>query len=283
MSADGALPGNLGSIVERLLARALYGRIEGLRIDLQRRDGEATRRGVANEGFYRHEQEAACVREFDERLHAVWMSYRRVVVETGLSWTAELRHEINQRIEEQLQNDRSYIEEMARNHITTHGHGFSLFLTDSSKALLDGLSAEIDLFATRYEPVGATLVNALQAPRYSGPLMHWTDARRAIRESPPDGLRAAREAVSALEGIARIVVAEPKSTLGECIKSLKATQRIDGATAKGMEGLWGFSSDSPGLRHGATQRVELSLAEAEYVIDSVEASGKLLLSLDAVQ
>jgi hypothetical protein len=171
---------------------------------------------------------------------------------------------------------------MARGHITSHGHGFPLFLHDSSKELLSGLAAEIDLFATRYQALGATFMNALQAPRYSGPLMHWTEARKAMRQSPPDGLRAAREAVSSLEGIGRIVVGDPKATLGDCIKSLRAQQRIDGATAKGMESLWGFGSDSPGIRHGATARVELPVVEAEYVIDAVEASGKLLLSLDAI-
>ena len=246
-----SLPANLRSIVDRFLARALHGRIEALRIDLYQRDVEATRHGVADQQDYRHEQEVACIQEFDERLHAVWASYRRVVVEAGLPWTTELRSEIDHRIETQSQADLSYIEEMARGHITSHGHGFPLFLHDSSKELLSGLAAEIE-------------------------------ARKAIRQSPPDGLRAAREAVSSLEGIARIVVGDSKATLGDCIKSLRAQQRIAGATAKGMESLWGSSSDSPGIRHGATARVELPVAEAEYVIDAVEASGELLLSIDAI-
>jgi len=282
MASESVLPANLRSIADRFIARALHGRIEALRIDLYRRDVEATRRGVADEQYYRHEQEVACIQEYDERLHAVWASYRRVIVEAGLPWTTELRREIDHRIEAQSQADLSYIEEMARGHITSHGHGFTLFLHDSSKELSSGLAAEIDLFATRYQALGATLMNALQAPRYSGPLMHWTEARKAMRQSPPDGLRAARAAVSSLEGIARIVVGDPKATLGDCIKSLRAQQHIDGATAKSLESLWGFSSDSPGIRHGATARVELPVAEAEYVIDAVEASGKLLLSLDAI-
>src|SRR5437016_4376046 len=90
-----------------------------------------------------------------------------------------LARALHGRIEAQAQADLSSIEEMARSHITSHGHGFSLFLRESSKELLSGLAAEIDLFATRYQAVGSTLMNALQAPRYSGPLMHWTEARKA--------------------------------------------------------------------------------------------------------
>jgi hypothetical protein len=196
-------------------------------------------------------------------------------------WTPELRREIDQRIEELAQKDVPYIEEMARNVIVGHGHGFAPFLRDALIQLLSSLAAEIDLFAMRYQAIGATLLNALQAPRYSGPLMHWSAARAAIRASPPDGLRAANQAVGTVEAIARIVTGQCNATLGECIKSLKLTGHLDGATAKGIESLWGFTSSSPGIRHGAMARVELQIAEAEYVINAAEAAGKLLLSLDA--
>src|SRR4051812_43954654 len=105
MTDTTVLPGNLRSIVDRLLARAMHGRDDALGHTLYRRRDDAIRRGVGQQSYYRHEQEEACLAEFDARLHSVWESYNRVIAEAGLPWTDELRDEIDRRIKERARSD----------------------------------------------------------------------------------------------------------------------------------------------------------------------------------
>lgn len=89
----------------------------------------------------------------------------------------------------------------------------------------------------------------------------------------------AREAVNGVEGLAKIVCNTPNETLGDCIKLLRQTKRLDGARAKGLESLRGFASAH--FRHGASVVRPLTSQETEYVIQDSKAAMTLLLSLDA--
>jgi hypothetical protein len=50
--------------------------------------------------------------------------------------------------------------------------------------------------------------------------------------------------------------------------------------AKTLEGLWGFTSNSPGVRHGGATPATIDEGEARYVVDGSEAAIRFLLTLD---
>jgi hypothetical protein len=86
-----------------------------------------------------------------------------------------------------------------------------------------------------------------------------------------------KEAICAVEGVARIVTGRPSQTLGDLIKELRSKGKLDGAIAKAFEGLWGFASSAPGVRHGSGSIAE---AEARLCVDMAKAAVTYLLTLD---
>lgn len=120
----------------------------------------------------------------------------------------------------------------------------------------------------------------LSSPRYRGPREHWAKALNFMSADSRDLANGAKEAISAVEGLARLIIKDDTATLGECLKTLKQKNAIDPAMIKSMEGLWGFTSNAPGVRHGAAGDQSIQHSEAQYVIASAAAAIQLLLSLD---
>jgi len=269
-------------IAEIFIETSLLPRSELTRDAVNRRHYDAQQTARTSTGFYVVDQQEACIAEIDFRINAIWNAYRRVVVEGRVIWTPDLRDQILARVNRMLDNDVPVLEDMVRNAVVQYGHGFRLFLREARPNLMRRLSAELDLFALQHRPVGAPVRDQLAAPRYRGPQEHWVRVDHAMSQSPPDLATGAREAINAVEGLAKVITALPTKTLGDCVKKLRADKSIDGATAKSLDAFWGFANTSPGLRHGAHITPTLSQAEAEYIIEHAEAMTRLFLSIDAL-
>ena len=142
------------------------------------------------------------------------------------------------------------------------------------------IRAEHDKRQRRKAGTDASVTLLLSAPRYDGPSMHWQKARDFSESDQPDYANAAKEAICAVEGLARIITVRHTDTLGELIKELKRNHSVNPAMAKTLEGLWGFTSNEPGVRHGSPGPATIGASEARYVLDSSEAAIRFLLTLD---
>ena len=140
-----------------------------------------------------------------------------------------------------------------------------------------------DQRAQRQADAGASDMSVaalLSPPRYAGPAEHWGKASGFARGEKRDLPNAAKEAICAVEGLARIVTGAHTDTLGELIKKLKTHHSVNPAMAKTLEGLWGFTSNSPGVRHGGPTPPTIDEDEARYVVGGCEAALRFLLTLD---
>src|SRR5438876_8328144 len=72
----------------------------------------------------------------------------------------------------------------------------------------------------------------------------------------------------------------PIYTLGDIIKLLKRRGDLDPAIGKTLEGLWGYTSNAPGVRHGGTVAPTITEREARWVVDMSQAALQFLLELD---
>lgn len=129
-------------------------------------------------------------------------------------------------------------------------------------------------------PTSPDILGRLSVPRYAGPKHHLAKAVDFMTANPPDHPNAAKEAISAVEGMARIVAGDPAATLGDLISRLRGQGRLNPALARALDAVWGFASTSPGVRHGATGPVTITLDEADFVLGTSRAALGLLLSLD---
>ncbi|MCL4368124.1 MAG: hypothetical protein M1337_02965 [Actinobacteria bacterium] len=117
-------------------------------------------------------------------------------------------------------------------------------------------------------------------PRYARPCRHWRSAQSILADEEPNFSRTAHEAVSAVEGLCRIILGDPSITLGEALKRLKKDGLLHPALAKSIERLWGFASAEPGVRHGAVTSAAVKPRDAQYVVEACDAALVLLLALD---
>ncbi len=120
----------------------------------------------------------------------------------------------------------------------------------------------------------------LQSPRYAAVLGHWRKAQAFLAPQALDLPNAVKEAVSAVEALGQIVTGSSGATLGDCVKQLRKSGQLSAPLLKGMEELWGFASESPGVRHGSLKDPTLERAEADYALDQAQAALRLLLSID---
>lgn len=127
---------------------------------------------------------------------------------------------------------------------------------------------------------GQHLLAQLQAPRYAGTREHWLKALDFAHGPKRDLANAAKEAVCAVEGMARLLAKDDSSTLGELVKSLKLSGKINPAVAKSLEALWGYTSNEPGVRHGSPTPPTIGEDETQFVLDSAHAALRLLLEQD---
>lgn len=161
----------------------------------------------------------------------------------------------------------------------TDGHQGIIWLGEVEEvcAASATLCVKAEAFGTAIRP---NLEALCSLPRYSGPCQHWRSVRSLLSAEEPDYSRAVHEAVSALEALCRILVGDDSMTLGDALKRLRESHRLHPALAKSLEGLWGYASEEPGVRHGAAKPNAPSQHEALYVIGACEAGLVMLLTLD---
>jgi hypothetical protein len=119
---------------------------------------------------------------------------------------------------------------------------------------------------------------ALAAPRYSVVRTHLSKAQNFLTQDPPDLANSAKEAISAVEELARLVCDDSTSTLGELIKVMKNEKGLDPALVKALDGMWGYTSNAPGVRHSGA--ADLDIAQAQMTLDLARSSIGYLLRAD---
>lgn len=143
--------------------------------------------------------------------------------------------------------------------------------------------ADVDLLARRRRRRRrAAIEDELGAPRYKPARDHWRKAVSLAEQSPSDFENAVKEAVSAVESLAQVVLGKPSITLGDAIRQLRAQQRVPRGADTVLEGLWTFANSAPGGRHGSARPAVTTDSDWTFARITSEAAIRLLLA-DAVR
>ncbi len=98
----------------------------------------------------------------------------------------------------------------------------------------------------------------------------------------PDYRNAVKEAISAVESAAQEVSSQPNATLGDCIKFIERNGDLHPAFKDGLLKLYGYTSDSGGIRHALTDRgTPPTYAEAKFMLVACSAFVNLLVGKKA--
>lgn len=88
----------------------------------------------------------------------------------------------------------------------------------------------------------------------------------------PDYRNSIKESISAVEAACQAISGKPKATLGECLKQLKGPLGIHPALEKGLSSIYGYTSDSGGIRHALTEGTEPpTFADAKFMLVACSA------------
>ena len=110
---------------------------------------------------------------------------------------------------------------------------------------------------------------------YPGALAHWQKATEFLDAKEPDYENALKEAIAATEAVVKLLANDGKATLGGAVKSLKSG--LHPGLVKTLDGLWAYSSDVPGARHGSTAPSAVRESDARFVYAVCGAIIRLLL------
>lgn len=114
--------------------------------------------------------------------------------------------------------------------------------------------------------------NTMKSTSYKGANIHLHEAIRKIsdRESP-DYRNSIKESISAVESLAKAISGNEKDSLGAALDKIKGKIKIHHALEKGFKQIYGYTSDSDGIRHALTETSTCDFEDAQFILVSSSA------------
>ncbi len=102
--------------------------------------------------------------------------------------------------------------------------------------------------------------------------IHLTEALKKISDKNfPDYRNSIKESISAVESICQIILNEPKAELGKALKKLKESIDIHPALEQGFSKIYGYTSDSGGIRHALQSEPSVMQEDAIFMLVACSA------------
>lgn len=139
-------------------------------------------------------------------------------------------------------------------------------------AVLTPITDPIELQAVR---------DALAAgDRFAGARTHLNEALRMLGHRPdPDFRNAIKEAISAVESTLKVLTGLERADLAKALREFARTHPIHGALFKGLDSLYGYTSDEGGIRHALMEAdANVGFAEAKFMVVACSAFVNFLIA-----
>lgn len=102
-------------------------------------------------------------------------------------------------------------------------------------------------------------------PAFAGPLQQFENAYRCLSSRPPDVANCIKDAIGAVEGVARIAEGS-KEILSRLLDPMAKRLGIHPALREAIGKLYAYRGDEQGIAHGATQPLVIGIEEGELVL-----------------
>ncbi len=87
----------------------------------------------------------------------------------------------------------------------------------------------------------------------------------------PDYRNSIKESISAIESLAKIISNNAKDSLGASLDKIKGKLKIHPALERGFKHIYGYTSDSGGIRHALTDEPNCDFEDAQFMLVSCSA------------
>lgn len=113
---------------------------------------------------------------------------------------------------------------------------------------------------------------------FNGVSIHLASALEKISDRKnPDYRNSIKESISAVESICQIISKQKGTELGKTLKLLKTMMPLHGALEQGYSKIYGYTSDSDGIRHAMMDSDNLDQEDAMYMLVSCSAFTNYLI------
>jgi len=88
----------------------------------------------------------------------------------------------------------------------------------------------------------------------------------------PDYRNSVKESISAVEAMCKIITKNNTATLGQALNEIEKKYQLHGALKTAFRNLYGYTSDSDGIRHSLlTDSVDITMEDAKFMLVSCSA------------
>lgn len=117
-----------------------------------------------------------------------------------------------------------------------------------------------------------TIQDAIEDDTFPGASAHLKSALDLLsRKTNPDYRNSIKESISAVESVSCALTGSESAMLGDALKELAKKHSLHGALKDGFIKLYGYTSDSDGIRHAMLDESQLTQADAIYFLVSCSA------------
>lgn len=94
----------------------------------------------------------------------------------------------------------------------------------------------------------------------------------------PDYRNSIKESISAVENVAKAISENNKDSLSGALDKIKGKTKIHSALEKGFKQIYGYTSDSDGIRHSLTEEDNCAFEDAKFMLVSCSAFVNYLIA-----
>ena len=114
---------------------------------------------------------------------------------------------------------------------------------------------------------------------YAGANIHLSEAQNKLADRKnPDYRNSIKESMCAIESMCQIISNNPKAELGVALKILKSKIPIHGALEQGFLKIYGYASDSDGIRHALLEESNVDQEDALFMLVASSAFVNYLIA-----
>ena len=146
------------------------------------------------------------------------------------------------------------------------------FISEINKVLIDEKSAYQVINEQIIEITSEQEIQSIEEAfkntnQYSGIQQHLNQALKLMSDRQnPNYSKSMHDSISAVEGLARLLLKDDSMTLGKAIPRLRTKYELHPTLMESLNKLYGYTSDEAGIRHGSAQESNLSYIDAKFML-----------------
>ncbi|WP_157835130.1 AbiJ-NTD4 domain-containing protein [Xanthomonas sp. SHU 199] len=118
----------------------------------------------------------------------------------------------------------------------------------------------------------------------AGAVRHFKAALQMLSDrTAPDHRNSIKESISAVESLCKELTGNPNATLGQALKPLEENGKIHPALRSALAKLYGYTSDSGGIRHAMLDEPSLKFADSKFMLVTCTAFANYLIEKSKTQ